>query len=210
MVPGRLQAAAEMIYEFTYNMCIETIGPEGKRFFPFIFTLFLFILIGNLAGVWPYFFTFTSHISVTLALTMVVIIMVTFVGLWIHKLHFFSYFVPQGVPKAIAAVAGADRGAVLPLAHHLAFSPALRQHDGRPRDAGGVRRLRGACWAAAGLLGLLPAAFTLAVNVALIGFEILVGHAAGLRVRSADLHLPARRGAPALVSPQQMSGRRPA
>ncbi|MDQ2804736.1 MAG: F0F1 ATP synthase subunit A, partial [Pseudomonadota bacterium] len=101
MVPGRLQAAAEMIYDFTWSMCIDTIGPEGKRFFPFIFTVFLFVLLGNLIGVFPYFFTFTSHIAVTLALTLVVIIMVTAVGLAIHGLHWFSYFVPKGVPLAL-------------------------------------------------------------------------------------------------------------
>ncbi|MGH7041981.1 MAG: F0F1 ATP synthase subunit A, partial [Acetobacteraceae bacterium] len=101
MVPGRLQAAVEMIYEFTYTMCVDTIGPEGRRFFPFVFTLFLFILMGNLFGVFPYFYAFTSQITVTLALTLVVVIMTTLVGLIIHKFHFFSYFVPQGVPKVL-------------------------------------------------------------------------------------------------------------
>jgi len=167
MVPGRLQAAAEMIYEFTYNMCVETIGPEGKRFFPFIFTLFLFILIGNLAGVWPFFFTFTSHITVTLALTLVVIIMVTLVGLWIHKLHFFSYFVPEGVPALL-----------LPLLVYLSRIISLSVRLFANMMAGHVMlEVFGAfvvMLGAAGLLGLLPAALALAVNVALIGFEILV------------------------------------
>ena len=58
MVPGRLQSAAEMSYETVMNMCLETIGEEGRKYFPFVFTLFFFILFGNLLGVFPYFFTF--------------------------------------------------------------------------------------------------------------------------------------------------------
>jgi len=173
MVPGRLQAAAEMLYEFTYNMCVETIGPEGRRFFPFIFTLFLFILLGNLIGVFPYFFTFTSHISVTLALTLVVIIMVTLVGLWIHKLHFFSYFVPQGVPKAllpllvpIEVLSYVSR--IISLSVRL-FANMMAGHVMLEVFGAFVVML-----GAAGLIGIVPAAFALGVNVALIGFEILV------------------------------------
>ena len=77
MVPGRLQSAAEMAYEAVMSMCVDTIGPEGRGFFPFVFTLFFFILFGNLLGVWPYDFTFTSHIAVTLALTLVVFFLST-------------------------------------------------------------------------------------------------------------------------------------
>ena len=77
MVPGRLQSAAEMAYETVLGMCTETIGPEGRAFFPFVFTLFFFILFGNLLGVFPLFFTFTSHIAVTLALTVFVVGLVT-------------------------------------------------------------------------------------------------------------------------------------
>ncbi|HSZ92123.1 MAG TPA: F0F1 ATP synthase subunit A, partial [Acetobacteraceae bacterium] len=101
MVPGRLQSAAEMSYETVMNMCLETIGEEGRKYFPFVFTLFFFILFGNLLGVFPYFFTFTSHIAVTLALTVFVVGLVTFVAIRIHGWHFFSYFVPKGVPMAL-------------------------------------------------------------------------------------------------------------
>jgi len=101
MVPGRLQAAAEMAYETILSMCTETIGPEGRKFFPFVFTLFFFILFGNLMGVFPYAFTFTSHIAVTLALSLLVFVLVTVVALKEHGLHFFSYFVPAGVPKVL-------------------------------------------------------------------------------------------------------------
>src|SRR5580704_5744973 len=102
MVPGRLQSAAEMAYETVLGMCTETIGPEGRAFFPFVFTLFFFILFGNLLGVFPLFFTFTSHIMVTLALSVLVFVLVTAVALKEHGLHFFSYFLPQGIPIALA------------------------------------------------------------------------------------------------------------
>lgn len=173
MVPGRLQAAAEMIYEFTYNMCVETIGPEGRRFFPFVFTLFLFILIGNLLGVFPYFFTFTSHIAVTLALTLAVVIMTTLVGLIIHRLHFFSYFVPQGVPKAllpllvpIEVLSYLSR--VISLSVRL-FANMMAGHVMLEVFGAFVIML-----GSAGLLGLLPAGLALGVNTILIGFELLV------------------------------------
>ncbi len=173
MVPGRLQAAAEMIYEFTYNMCVETIGPEGRRFFPFVFTLFLFILVGNLLGVFPYFFTFTSHIAVTLALTLAVVVMTTLVGLIIHKLHFFSYFVPQGVPKAllpllvpIEVLSYLSR--VISLSVRL-FANMMAGHVMLEVFGAFVIML-----GSAGLLGLLPAGLALGVNTILIGFELLV------------------------------------
>ncbi len=173
MVPGRLQATAEMLYEFSYNMCVETIGPEGKRFFPFIFTLFLFILLGNLIGVFPYFFTFTSHIAVTLALTLVVIIMTTLVGLWIHRLHWFSYFVPQGVPKALLPLL-----VPIEILSYLSRIISLSVRLFANMMAGHVMlEVFGAfviMLGAAGLLGIVPAVFALGVNVALIGFEILV------------------------------------
>ena len=142
MVPGRLQSAAETGLRDRHVDVRRTIGPEGRKFFPFVFTLFFFILFGNLLGVFPYFFTFTSHIAVTLALSLLVLVLVTVVALREHGWHFFSYFVPQGVPVALAPLLVADRDPVLPVAHHLPVGPSVRQHDGRPRHAGGVRRLR--------------------------------------------------------------------
>ena len=173
MVPGRLQAAAEMIYEFTYNMCVETIGPEGKRFFPFVFTLFMFILFGNLLGVFPYFFTFNSHIAVTLGLTVMVVLLTTAVGLYIHKLHFFSYFVPHGVPKLllpllvpIEVLSYLSR--LISLSVRL-FANMMAGHVMLEVFGAFVIMLGGI-----GLLGLLPAGLALGVNTILIGFEVLV------------------------------------
>ena len=143
MVPGRLQSAAEMAYETVLGMCTETIGPEGRAFFPFVFTLFFFILFGNLLGVFPLFFTFTSHIAVTLALTVFVVGLVTVVGDPHPRLALLQLLRAAGRADGADAVAGADRDPVLRVAPDLAVGAAVRQHDGRPRDAGGVRRVRG-------------------------------------------------------------------
>jgi len=173
MVPGRLQSAAEMSYETVMSMCIDTIGPEGKAYFPFVFTLFFFILFGNLLGVFPLFFTFTSHIAVTLALTAFVVGLVTYVGLRIHGLHFFSYFVPQGVPMAlmpllvpIEILSYVSR--LISLSVRL-FANMMAGHVMLEVFGAFVVMLGGA-----GIIFLLPAGFSLAVNVALIGFELLV------------------------------------
>jgi F-type H+-transporting ATPase subunit a len=98
LVPGRLQSMAEMSYEFIANMLRENVGTQGKRYFPFIFTLFMFILFGNVLGMIPYAFTFTSHIIVTFAMAAVVFIGVTLIGIFRHGFKFFSLFVPSGVP----------------------------------------------------------------------------------------------------------------
>ncbi len=98
MVPGRWQSMAELSYEFIANMLREHVGTEGRRYFPFIFSLFMFILMGNMLGLLPYAFTFTSHIIVTFAMAITVFVGVTLIGIWRHKLHFFTFFVPKGVP----------------------------------------------------------------------------------------------------------------
>ncbi len=103
VVPGRLQAAAEYGYEFVMNMAVEQIGPEGKRFFPFLFTLFFFVLMGNLLGLLPFAFTYTSHIAVTAALAVMVIVLVTIVAIRENGSHFFTeYFFPKGAPVWLA------------------------------------------------------------------------------------------------------------
>ncbi|GGB29996.1 ATP synthase subunit a [Tistrella bauzanensis] len=98
MVPGRGQSMAEMSYEFVANMLRDNVGSEGRKYFPFIFTLFMFILFANLVGMLPYSFTTTSHIVVTFAMALFVWILTTVIGLVKHGTHFFSFFVPQGVP----------------------------------------------------------------------------------------------------------------
>ena len=101
MVPGRLQGAAEMMYEFVADLVKSNVGSEGRAYFPFIFTLFVFLLFGNLLGMVPYSYTFTSQIIVTFAMAAFVFVGVTIVGLVKHGLHFFTLFVPAGAPKPL-------------------------------------------------------------------------------------------------------------
>ena len=98
LVPGRWQSLAEMAYEFIANMLRDNVGDEGQKYFPFVFTLFMFILFCNVLGLIPYSFTPTSQIIVTFAMAGVVFIGVTIIGFARHGLHFLSFFVPQGVP----------------------------------------------------------------------------------------------------------------
>ena len=97
-VPGRLQSAAELTYEFVANMLRSTAGSEGMRFFPFVFTIFMFVLTLNMLGLIPYAFTVTSHIIITAALAITVFLTVLLYGLYRHGFHFFNLFVPKGVP----------------------------------------------------------------------------------------------------------------
>ena len=101
LVPGRLQSAAELSYEFVATTVRSTAGSEGMRFFPFVFTLFMFILTVNFIGLVPFTFTVTSHIIVTAALAITVFLTVLLYGLYRHGLHFFNLFVPKGVPILI-------------------------------------------------------------------------------------------------------------
>ncbi|MBZ0325343.1 MAG: F0F1 ATP synthase subunit A [Alphaproteobacteria bacterium] len=98
LVPGRWQSMAELSYEFVANLIRETVGTEGRPYFPIIFTLFMFIFFGNMIGMLPYSFTFTSHIIVTFGMAIVVFLAVTVLGFVKHGLHFFSFFVPPGAP----------------------------------------------------------------------------------------------------------------
>jgi len=173
VVPGRLQAAAEMAYDFIYNMCSDQIGHEGKQFFPFIFTLFFFVLMGNLLGLLPYSFTYTSHIMVTFALAASVIVLTTVVALRIHGLHFFTYFFPAGAPKLLAPL-------IIPveIISYLSRPVSLSIRLFANMVAGHVMFEVFASFvvmlAAAGTLGVVGAIGPLALNVVLVGFELLV------------------------------------
>ena len=104
IIPGRWQSLAEISYEFIASMIKDNVGNEGRKYFPFIFSLFMFILFANLIGLIPYAFTFTSHIAVTFAMATVVFIGVTIIAVARHGLHFFSFFLPKGVPIVMAPV----------------------------------------------------------------------------------------------------------
>ena len=173
VVPGRLQALAELSYTFIHSMCTEQIGEEGKKFFPLVFTLFFFILFGNMIGIWPYAFTFTSHIAVTLTLTVLVWVLTTAVALRLHGWKFFTYFAPPGVPKALMPL-------LIPIEilSYLSRLISLSVRLFANMVAGHMMlEVFGAfivMLGAAGALFWAPAAFSFAVDVVLIGFEFLV------------------------------------
>jgi len=98
IVPSRMQLISELCYNFIAQLLNDTVGDQGKRYFPFVFSLFMFVLIGNMVGMIPYQFTFTSHIIVTFALAAVVFIGVTILGFVNHGIRFFTFFYIPGVP----------------------------------------------------------------------------------------------------------------
>lgn len=98
LVPTRLQSVAESLYEVIDNMTHELLHENARTFFPFVLTLFLFILFANVLGLIPYSFTVTSHIIITLALALVVFIGATIIGFWKHGFKYLKLFVPSGVP----------------------------------------------------------------------------------------------------------------
>jgi F-type H+-transporting ATPase subunit a len=173
VVPGRLQAAAELSHDFLYRMAVDQIGPEGKRFFPFIFTLFFFVLMGNLLGLIPFSFTYTSHIAVTAALAVMVIVLVTVVALFEHGWHFFSYFFPSGAPVWLAPL-------IVPIEiiSYLSRPVSLSVRLFANMVAGHVMFAVFASFivmlGGIGVIGMLGAVGPLAINVVLMGFELLV------------------------------------
>jgi len=102
LVPGRWQSLAELSYEFVAGLVRDNVGHQGRAYFPFIFSLFMFILFANTIGLIPYAFTVTSHIIVTFALAAVVFLGVTVVAIVKHRMKFFTYFLPKGTPLYMA------------------------------------------------------------------------------------------------------------
>ncbi len=98
LIPGRLQSMGELSYEFIADMLKETTGPEAVKWFPYVFTIFFFILFANLIGMNPYAFTTTSHIAVTAALAVFTILAVVIAGIWKNGLKWFKIFAPAGLP----------------------------------------------------------------------------------------------------------------
>ena len=166
LIPTRMQLLSEMSYNFITQLLRDTIGNEGKQYFPFVFTIFMFVLIGNMVGMIPYSFTFTSHIIVTFVLATVVFIGVTVLAFMKHGLRFFSYFVIPGLPWymlplliPIEVISYLSRPISLSV---RLFANMLAGHTLLKVFAGFVVSL--------GLAGFLPLAFI----VALTGLEILI------------------------------------
>ncbi|WP_309083599.1 F0F1 ATP synthase subunit A [Chelativorans sp.] len=173
LVPGRLQSVSEMSYEFIASMLRDAAGSHGMRFFPFVFSLFMFVLVANLFGMVPYFFTVTSHIIVTFALALLVIGTVIVYGFWKHGFGFLRLFVPQGVPAvliplvvAIEVVSFLSRPISLSV---RLFANMLAGHITLKVFAGFVTSL-----SALGVAGVAGAVLPLAMTVALTGLEFLV------------------------------------
>ena len=98
LVPTRFQSLAELSYEFVANTLRDSVGNEGMKFFPFVFAIFMFVLMANLIGTIPYTFSVTSHLIITLALALLVFLTVFLYGLYKNGLGFFKLFVPHGIP----------------------------------------------------------------------------------------------------------------
>ena len=173
VVPGRFQAIAEISYEFVANTVRSTAGTEGMRFFPFVFTLFMFVLFANLIGLIPYSFTVTSQLVVTATLALLVFFIVVGYGFWRNGLHFFNLFVPKGVPKVILpAIVVIEILSFVsrPVSHSVRlFANMLAGHITLQVFAGFIIMLAGF-----GVLGWLGAALPFAMVVMLTALELLV------------------------------------
>ncbi len=175
VIPGRWQNISEMLYELVHGMVNDSLGHEGKKYFPLVFSIFMIVLMGNLLGLVPYSFTYTSHIIVTGALALAVFFLATAVGFIRHGTHFFSLFLPKGLPLAIAPLI-----IVIELISYLSrpFSMSVRLfanmvagHTMLKVFAGFSVGLLGAFSIVPGtVMSLLPMLF----NVALIGLEMMI------------------------------------
>ena len=167
VIPGRLQSLAEVLHGFVANMVRENAGQEGMKYFPFVFSLFIFVLFGNLLGMIPFSFTFTSHIIVTFGLAATVFLTVTVIALMRHGMHFFSFFLPHGTPWWMAVI-------VVPIEilSYFARPVSLSIRLFANMMAGHTMlKVFGGFAVSLGIIGGLA---PLALIVALTGFEILV------------------------------------
>src|SRR5262252_4028199 len=173
LVPSRLQSLAEMSYEFVANALRSTAGEEGMKFFPLVFSLFMFILVSNVVGLIPYMFTVSSQIIVTASLALLVFFTVIIYGFWKHGLHFFKLWVPSGVPLYIMPlVTFIEVLSFLsrPVSHSVRlFANMLAGHITLKVFGGFVTML-----GALGFLGWLGAIVPLGLTVALTALELLV------------------------------------
>ena len=173
LVPGRLQSVAEMSYEFVADTLQSTAGSEGMKFFPLVFSLFMFILAVNVIGLIPYMFTVTSHIIITASLALLVFLTVIVYGFAKHGLHFFRLFVPSGIPLGmLLLVTPIEVLSFLsrPISHSVRlFANMLAGHITLKVFGGFVVML-----GSAGFLGVLGAVLPLGMTVALTALELLV------------------------------------
>jgi len=167
LIPSKIQLITEMSYTFVAKMISDTAGSSAKSFFPFIFTLFVFVLFCNMVGMLPYSFTVTSHIIVTFILAMIVFVGVTIIGFIKHGLKYLELFVPKGVPVVLLPLI-----IVIEIISYLSRPVSLSVRLFANMMAGHTMlKVFGGFVVSLGLLGgWLPLGF----SVALTGLEILV------------------------------------
>ena len=167
LIPSKLQLITEMSYTFIAKMINDTAGSSAKAFFPFIFTLFMFVLFCNMIGMIPYSFTVTSHIIVTFVLAAMIFIGVTIIGFIKHGFKYLELFVPKGVPKVLLPLI-----VVIEIISYLSRPVSLSVRLFANMMAGHTMlKVFGGFVISLGLLGgWLPLSF----SVALTGLEILV------------------------------------
>ena len=172
VVPSRAQVVSELLYDFVANMVRGAAGSEGMKFFPFVFSLFMFVLVANMFGMIPFFFTVTSHIIVTFALAMLVFVVVVGYGIYRNGFKFFKLFVPAGVPAyvlpivvPIEIVSFISR----PISHSVRlFANVLAGHITLKVFAGFIMSL-----GSLGVLGFLGASLPLIMTIAITALEFL-------------------------------------
>ncbi|QWG24029.1 F0F1 ATP synthase subunit A [Bradyrhizobium sediminis] len=173
LVPGRFQSVAEISYEFVASTIRSTAGSEGMKFFPLVFSLFMFIAVSNLIGIIPYTFTVSSHLIVTVALALLVFFIVLFYGLYKNGLKFFKLFVPSGVPIYILPLVvfiEVISFFLKPVSHSVRlFANMLAGHIALKVFASFVGML-----GAMGILGWVGAVLPLGLTIALTALELLV------------------------------------
>ncbi len=167
LVPGRWQNVPEMLYDFVYGMVRENLGDNARKYFPFVFSIYMIVLMGNLLGMVPYSFTYTSHIIVTGALALTVFLFATLVGFVRHGTHFFSLFLPHGLPIALAPII-----IVIEVISYLSrpISLSVRLFANMLAGHTMVKVFAGFSVALGIVMGVLP----MVVNVALYGLEIMI------------------------------------
>lgn len=173
LVPGRIQSIAEISYEFVASTIRSTAGSEGMKFFPLVFSLFMFICVSNMIGIIPYTFTVSSHLIVTVALALLVFFIVLFYGLYKNGLKFFKLFVPSGVPVYILPLVvfiEVISFFLKPVSHSVRlFANMLAGHIALKVFASFVTML-----GALGFVGWVGAILPLGLTVAVTALEILV------------------------------------
>jgi F-type H+-transporting ATPase subunit a len=173
LVPGRMQSIAELSYEFVATTIRSTAGSEGMKFFPLVFSLFMFILVANIVGLIPYTFTITSHIIITVSLALLVFLTVVVYGFWKNGLHFFKLFVPSGIPIFILPLVvfiEVFSFFLRPVSHSVRlFANMLAGHIALKVFASFIPLLAGL-----GIAGYFGAVMPLGMVIALTALELLV------------------------------------